>query len=66
MILMWGLNTRWWVLKVYFKSIQYNIMTVSGDYTNLKLMISMWGLNAGKILEEEYWRYIIIISNIIQ
>ena len=63
---MWELNTRGWVLKVYFKSIQYNIMTVSGDYTNLKLMILMWGLNAGKILEEEYWRYIIIISNIIQ
>ena len=63
---MWGLNTRGWVLKVYFRSIQYNIMTVSGDYTNLKLMILMWGLNAGKILEEEYWRYIIIISNIIQ
>ena len=63
---MWGLNTRGWVLKVYFKSIQYNIMRVSGDYTNLKLMILMWGLNAGKILEEEYWRYIIIISNIIQ
>ena len=63
---MWGLNTRGWVLKVYFKSIQYNMMTVSGDYTNLKLMILMWGLNAGKILEEEYWRYIIIISNIIQ
>ena len=65
-ILMWGFNTRGWVLKVYFKSIQYNIMTVSGDYTNLKLMILMWGLNAGKILEEQYWRYIIIISNIIQ
>ena len=63
---MWELNTRGWVLKVYFKSIHYNIMTVSGDYTNLKLMILMWGLNAGKILEEEYWRYIIIISNIIQ
>lgn len=63
---MWELNTRGWVLKVYFKSIQYNIMTVSGEYTNLKLMILMWGLNAGKILEEEYWRYIIIISNIIQ
>ena len=63
---MWGLNTRGWVLKVYFKSIQYNIMTVSGEYTNLKLIILMWGLNAGKILEEEYWRYIIIISNIIQ
>ena len=63
---MWGLNTRGWVLKVYFKSIQYNIMTVSGGYTNFKLMILMWGLNAGKILEEEYWRYIIIISNIIQ
>ena len=63
---MWELNTRGWVLKVYFKSIQYNIMTVSGDYTNLKLMILMWGLNAGKILEEEYWRYIIITSNIIQ
>ena len=63
---MWELNTRGWVLKVYFKSIQYNIMTVSGDYTNLKLMILMRGLNAGKILEEEYWRYIIIISNIIQ
>ena len=66
MILMWGLNTRGWVWKVYFKSIQYNIMTVSGEYTNLKLIILMWGLNAGKILEEEYWRYIIIISNIIQ
>ena len=63
---MWGLNTRGWVLKVYFKSIQYNIMTVSGDYTNFKLMILMWGLNSCKILEEEYWRYIIIISNIIQ
>ena len=63
---MWELNTRGWVLKVYFRSIQYNIMTVSGEYTNVKLMILMWGLNAGKILEEEYWRYIIIISNIIQ
>ena len=63
---MWGLNTRGWVLKVWFKSIQYNIITVSEEYKNLKLMILMWGLNAGKILEEEYWRYIIIISNIIQ
>ena len=65
-ILMWGLNTRGWVLKVYYSSIQYNIIMVSGEYINLKLMILMWGLNAGKILEEEYWRYIIIISNIIQ
>ena len=63
---MWELNTRGWVLKVYFKSIQYNIMTVSGEYTNSKLMILMWGLNAGKILEEKYWRYIIIMSNIMQ
>ena len=63
---MWGLNTRGWVLKVYFKSMQYNIMTVSGEYTNLKLIVLMWGLNAGEILEEEYWRYIVIISNIIQ
>ena len=63
---MWGLNVRGWVLKVYFESIQYNIMSVSGEYTNLKLIILMWVLNAGKILEEEYWRYIIIISNIIQ
>ena len=63
---MWGLNTRGWVLKVYFKSIQYSIMTVSGEYINLKLIILMWGSNAGKILEEEYWKYIIIICNIIQ
>ena len=63
---MWGLNTREWVLKVYFKSIQYNIMTVTGEYTNLKLMILMWGLNAGKILEDEYWRYIIILNYMIQ
>ena len=63
---MWELNTRGWVLKVYFKSIQYNIMTVSGDYPKLKLMILMWGLNAGKILEEEYWRYILILNNTIQ
>ena len=59
MILMWGLNTRGWVLKVYYNSIQYSIqysiIMVLGKYTNLKLMILMWGLNAGKILEEEYW-----------
>ena len=48
---MWELNTRGWVLKVYFKSIQYNIIMVSGEYTNLKLVILM---------------YIIIINNIIQ
>ena len=65
-ILMWGLNTRGWVLKVYYNSIQYNIIMVSGEYTNLKLMILMWGLNAGKILEEEYWRYILILNNMIQ
>ena len=65
-ILMWGLNTRGWVLKLYYNSIQYNIIMVSGEYTNLKLMISMWGLNAGKILEEEYWRYILILNNMIQ
>ena len=63
---MWGLNTRGWVLKVYYNSIQYNITMVSWEYTNLKLIILMWGLNAGKILEEEYWRYIIILNNIIQ
>ena len=63
---MWELNTRGWVLKVCFRSIQYNIMTVSGEYTNSKLMILMWGLNVGKILEEKYWRYIIIMSNIMQ
>ena len=59
MILMWGLNTRGWVLKVYYNSIQYSIqysiIMVLGKYTNLKLMILMRGLNAGKILEEEYW-----------
>ena len=38
---------------------------VSDGYSNLKWIVLMWGLNSNKILEEGYWKYIIILHNII-
>ena len=36
---------------------------VSDGYSNLKWIGLMWGLNTNKILEEGYWKYIIILHN---
>ena len=38
---------------------------VSDGYSNLKWIVLMWSLSTNKILEEGYWKYIIIVYNII-
>ena len=38
---------------------------VSDGYSNLKWIVLMWGWNTNKILEDGYWKNIIILHNII-